>query len=182
MAAVKGPNERGMILTGVVLAVITSVVVLAVVALPVIGNSNTPGNARSTACLSMLKQNGTALFLYCGEHNDRFPHRDAWMEASKHYSRSYDPDKSDWIVHCPQLKPLDPSVFGYAFNSVHSLKPVPQKGAELSPLVYDSLNLGPNASDPYLSLPPFDPTSGQQRRNVRFADGHAKRNVPGPSP
>jgi hypothetical protein len=88
--------------------------------------------------------------------------------------------KNDDVKHCPAVQvesKKDPTLFGYAFNSklsgVDSSKVI--NPTEV-PLLYDSINLARNASDPVISLPDPPRMHGQNRSNIMaYADSHAKR-------
>ncbi len=123
--------------------------------------------AKRTSCLSGVKQLAHAALAYRSDHDERFPLRDSWRDASRRYSaQSVD-------VKCPTAPT---GAFGIAFNAVLS-GARPPKSPSLVPLVYDSANPIRNASDPFTSLP--SPARHRGKNNVAYADGHAK-GVPSP--
>jgi hypothetical protein len=125
----------------------------------------------STVCLSQVKRNGVALFIYLADHDGAFPHRDHWMDALFPYS------KDEAALRCP-LVGDDPQHHGYAFNSNLSLLELDKVVDPVAtPLIYDSINLARNASDPVTSLP--DPTRHQRGNVMGYADGHARVSPPG---
>lgn len=121
-------------------------------------------------CLAQVKQIGLAHLIYAADHNDRLPHRDVWMDAVAPYIRDVkvfvDPEVTGHAQH------------GYAFDSRLSEKFVEKvKAPEQQPLVFDSINLGRNASDPFTSLP--NPGRHRGKNSVVYLDGHAKKIDPG---
>lgn len=133
-----------------------------------------PGNKQGairTACLSNLKQIGFAQLAYLGDYDDHFPDRDVWMDSVLPYI------KEEKQFRCTALyKEANPQLYGYAFNANLSKAKFPAKGPEAVPLVFESLNLARNASDPFISLP--KPGRHEGRNNVGYADGHAKILLP----
>jgi prepilin-type processing-associated H-X9-DG protein len=120
-------------------------------------------------CLSNLKQIAMASFIYMSDYDDRFPHRDRWMNQISPQV------KNEAIFHCPELKVSSPGSYGYSFNSgLSETDNVATDDSPDKPYVFESLNLARNASDPFLSFPLDDHRGGPLRRNVAFCDGHAK--------
>lgn len=111
-------------------------------------------------CLSHVKQTVLASELYESDF-DRFPSRDAWVDMSYPYTKSWE------VFHCPSF---EGTAWGYAFNRRLSEAAMPVEAAK-TPLLYDSVNPVKNASDLVASLP----TVPRHTSNVMgYADGHAK--------
>ena len=126
--------------------------------------------SRKGTCLSNVKQLGLATMIYAGDADERYPLRDAWMDALVPYT------KNESIYHCPVVPK---GTYGYALDSRRSgAKPPPDPAR--APLIFESANPIRNASDPLLSLPnpgrhPGRAEGGDMGRNsVAYADGHAK--------
>lgn len=147
----------------VLLAVLATVVGL--IFFP-IGGNNRQG-AMFSACLSNTKQLALAAILYSFDYDDLGPGRDEWAVVVQHYTRD------GKAVKCTVLQKGPPDIYGFAYNSTlagQSLTKVPNP--ETRPLIYESLNLARNASDPYGSVP--DPGRHTGKTSVAFVDGHAK--------
>jgi hypothetical protein len=127
------------------------------------------GVSRKAACLSNTKQTATGLIMYTDDHDGKHPFRDDWMDATTPYIKARD------VFRCVCLKKPPQDVFGRAFNSALAGKRASNENYADTPLVYDSLNLAWNASDPFLSFPP--PESGRQ--SIGYADGHVRKVKPG---
>jgi len=145
------------------LAILFVVAILAAVLWPAHARG---GPSRDAACLSNLKQLGLGLTMYAGDNDEKMPPRDAWMDAIGPYT------KNPQIFHCILVKA--PGLYGYALNA--GVKSMTAGGANATPLVYDSVNYGRNASDLFNSLP--DPGRHKGRDNVVFADDHARSEDP----
>lgn len=133
--------------------------------------------SKAAACLSNEKQLGIAAIMYANDHDNRFMPRDTWMDVIEPYSRNTE------IERCPGIereKGDQGQIYGYGFNSRLSIKDPESLGKpEELPLLYDSINLAKNASDPVTSLPNPPRLHGKTRRNnMGFADGHAKSLYP----
>ena len=123
----------------------------------------------ATTCFSNVKQSSLALMIYASDENDRFPPRDAWMDASYPYMKT----ETHW--HCPSLPK---GVYGYAFSGALSCaSQVKLPNPAGTPLLYDSVNPIRNASDRCASLP-LPGRHGRKedggRNTAGYADGHAK--------
>ena len=117
---------------------------------------------RKTACISNLRLLARGITEYSDDNDGRAPLRDSWMDGVEPYCLLPE------IEHCPEVR--GDGLFGYAFNA--SVKAMRSQHEKTTPLIYDSLNLGKNASDPFASLP--KPGRHQGRDNVAYVDGHAK--------
>lgn len=113
-------------------------------------------------CMSQVKQLALGVVLYAQDHDDRFPLRDAWMEANHRYL------KDDAILVCPEARQ---GAYGYAFNATLSSAKTPDAPPQVI-LLYDSINPIRNASDRVQSLP--SPGRHKGRNTIAYADGHAK--------
>jgi hypothetical protein len=133
-----------------------------------------PGE-RPYMCLAGVKQLATASMIYLSDYDDRFMHRDHWMDWIVPYH------KNKSLEHCPAVveeSKDNKALYGYAFNSKLSLVKMDdiEKPAE-EPLIYDSINLARNASDPFVSLPSPPRVHGRGRpgaNNVAYSDGHGR--------
>lgn len=131
------------------------------------------GSAQRAACLSNLKQQGTAVALYMADWHDRLPNRDHWNDQLRGYIKYSKRPFDDWVD-----KKLAKG--GYAYNAALSNRSYNDfaKPAE-TPLTYDSDNFGSNASDMVASLP--QPARHKGRNNMSYLDSHA-RSLPPPKP
>lgn len=107
--------------------------------------------------------------MYLADYDQRLPSRDAWMDSLDPYLSGSSQFRDPEITGEQQ--------FGYAFDSRLSTKNEaliadPSKQA----LAYDSINLGRNASDPFVSLP--IPGRHKGVNSVVYMDGRAKRANP----
>lgn len=120
----------------------------------------------ATACLSNVKQLATALIIYTSDYDDRLPNRDRWMDAISHIT------KNPRVFIDPEIKTEEQ--YGYAFDSHLSNRNVNSfKKPEQHSMLYDSINLARNASDPFNSLP--NPGRHKGKNSIAYLDGHAKR-------
>lgn len=119
-------------------------------------------------CLSQVKQLATALIIYTSDYDDRLPNRDQWMDAIGDYA------KNPKIFIDPEIKTK--GQHGYSFDSLLSNRDINSfKKPEQQSMLFDSINLGRNASDPFSSLP--NPGRHDGKNSVAYLDGHAKRVV-----
>ena len=152
----------------VVLSILFGIVVVATTAailFPIYAASR--GVSRDSGCLSHVKQLGLTLLMYEAD-TGAMPFRDHWMDAAAGAPTS--------IRVCPFVEDEELQGFGYAFNSTLARKPLPTKDPETVPMVYDSINYGPNASDPFISLP--NPGRHRGRNSIVYADGHSRSVTP----
>jgi prepilin-type processing-associated H-X9-DG protein len=138
------------------------VVILAAVLMPVYGG---PKTAKTSGCLSNLKQQYTGLLIYSQDQNDLLPPGPQWMDDLGPYI------KNEQVLHCTMVPK---SKFGYALNKKlgggHAAKiPAP----ETTLLVFDADRPDRNGLAPANALP--NPGRHFGRNNVCYADGHAKR-------
>jgi prepilin-type processing-associated H-X9-DG protein len=148
-------------------------VLVALVFYPLVAKA--PTTFHRSNCLSQVKQLCLATEMYLADYGERFPHRDSWMDLLLPYHRNAG------LEHCPTVLEQsggDKNLYGYAWHSRLSeeSREVLAEPAK-HPMIYDSVNLGRNASDPFASLPnpPRSHRSGGPRsNNVGYADGHAK--------
>lgn len=155
-----------------------------VVVLPILASWT--ASRPSTQCLSNLKRLATASLIYRDDWDQRMMDRDIWMDAVIPYIKSsvpgYDPSN---VIHCPSVQESEnnSSLYGYAFNSKLSFADSSRfKEPDKVEMLYDSVNLGRNASDPVTSLPnpPRMHVRGR-RNNMAYLDSHAKA-LPPPKP
>ena len=126
------------------------------------------GPSIRSACLSNVRQLSLGMLAYSGDWDGHAPIRDSWMDSIERYTRT------ERIDRCPAVKGVD--VYGYAFNAGVAKLDLNASSASTTPLVYDSVNLGRNASDLVTSLP--DPGRHQGKDCVAYTDGHARAIVP----
>jgi len=126
--------------------------------------------AKRTACISNLKQQGLGVQMYLADWDNRLPNRDRWMDQTKGYV------KRDGVFHDPEVQGKES--FGYGYDADLSGKNAGSWAkADKEPMIYDSTNLGRNASDRMASLPVPGRHSG--RNGMAYLDGHA-RSLPKP--
>lgn len=117
-----------------------------------------------TSCLSNVKQLTLAMLFYCEDWH--LPARDLWMDAIGPYHRNRQ------LEHCTEVR--EPSQYGYAFSSLLERRELSKvENPSEQPMIYDSLNLARNASDPVVSLP--KPGRHEGKNNIGYADGRASR-------
>lgn len=119
----------------------------------------------ATHCMSNVKQQALAMIIYAGDWDDRFPLRDSWMDSITPALKRTE------VLRDPEVEIA--GGYGYAFDSrlsgaLMGKIPNPDK----APLIYDSLNLGRNASDPFTSFPAKGRHKG--KNVITYADGYAK--------
>lgn len=120
----------------------------------------------SKACMSQLKQMALAMNVYADLNGDQLPDRDRWMDATQAYA------SKPGYFRDPEVK--EKGQYGYSFNSRLSNQPRPAVAnpAEVT-MLFDSINLGRNASDPLNSFP--KPGRHSKANCVSFLDCHVKR-------
>lgn len=118
-------------------------------------------------CISNVKQLGFGVIMYGGDHDDRAPLRDSWMDGVRPFVRGGD------TLICPLVEENESlEGYGYAFNSLlDAVDLAALVKPEDTPLIYDSINFARNASDPLLSLPM--PGRHKGNNTIGYADGHA---------
>lgn len=129
--------------------------------------------ARDATCMRNLQEMARACTLYAEDHRRQLPLASSWMDAIAPYVK--EPDKT---FRCPSVHR---EAFGYAYHSDFSRLPIEKAHATLAqePLIYDSVNLSRNATDPLTSLPnPPRHRSGREHNNVAFLDGSVKSIAP----
>lgn len=137
--------------------------------------------ARTTICLSNIKQISMGFQMYAQDYDDHLPPSRGWMDSIGTHvdAGGANPDA---LFRCPTVQHANPAGFGYAFNNKLAGRPMSKVGAPASmQLVYDSSDLKRNASDAVSSLPnPARHITGRVRRNrtrlnvMGYLDGHVK--------
>jgi hypothetical protein len=162
------------------LAVVVIVAAAAITLRPVYPNGYYA--ARKSYCLSNQKQLAIGISMYAAEHNGLLPLRDRWMDDAEPFIKNYPA-----CARCPLLLEEEPppQVYGYAFNSkLDQVNTDALKRPADEILLYDSMNLAKNASDPLLSLPV--PARHGGYNCVVYVDAHARAIKPtqeqGPKP
>ncbi|MBC8064002.1 MAG: hypothetical protein H7Y17_04175 [Chlorobia bacterium] len=119
-----------------------------------------------THCLSNSKQIALSLIIYAADYDERLPDRDAWMDLATPYTKNQE------IFVDPEIRVK--GQHGYAFDSRLSRKKTDQfQSPATQSMIYDSINLARNASDPFASLP--NPGRHKGRNSIGYLDGHVKR-------
>lgn len=119
----------------------------------------------ASLCLSNTKQVSMAILMYLEETDGKLPNRDGWMDAVAGYA------KNPKIFIDPEIKLK--GGHGFAYDSrLSDKKQTAFLHPDRQPMVFDSINLGRNASDPFVSLP--NPGRHKGRNSVGYLDGHVK--------
>lgn len=126
---------------------------------PMVGDQK--ASAKSTSCLSNLKQMGIAFEMYSQDTDQRYPPAAKWMDV-------IEPLMKEDLRSCPEVQ----SGYGYAMSRFMDRAMVPVKDAQVLPLLFESKLLGRNESEFFPSLPMRHPN---RPGAVLFADGHARR-------
>lgn len=153
------------------LAIVGIVIVVGIVFYPIFASPKS-FHGRDI-CSSNVKQLALASLMYASDYDDRLMERDSWMDLIIPYH------KNKGIEHCPGIEwqfERNKSLHGYAFYSKLSAQKLDDKNPNI-PLLYDSMNLARNASDPFNSLPspPRVHREGRPGANhVAYVDGHAR--------
>lgn len=139
--------------------------ILAAILFPVFAQARE--RARQTACLSNLKQLGTAVLMYSQDYDERFPIGKEWMDGVEPYV------KNDRVFRCPSASQSSESDYGYAFNSELSQKAQAKIAKpDQTLMLFESTNLKYNAVDTASSLP--QPGIHKGFNNVCYVNGTAK--------
>jgi hypothetical protein len=112
-------------------------------------------------CMGNLQKYSTGMSMYLTDNDDRFPDRDQWMTALAPYT------PGGGNLYCPTVADI-PGAYGYAMNSDLSRRPLDTIPNSTTPAVYDSINMGLNASDGLKSLPY---PSRHGRKNIALTVG-----------
>ncbi|MBI5706571.1 MAG: hypothetical protein HZC36_06240 [Armatimonadetes bacterium] len=132
-----------------------------------------PHSHNRISCISNLKQLGLANLMYAADWDDRLPPRDIWMDAIRDYHKNYGGERCGEVT----AKYADrKDLYGYSFNSrLSGFKTgvLDWEATQNRPMLYDSINLARNASDPFASLPD-PPRHGELVNMVCFLDSHTK--------
>lgn len=155
-----------------VLTFVVGLVLLAIVVailFPVFAPARVPYHGRSIT--STLKQLGLANIMYAGDHDDRMPPKEAWMDAIFPYT------KNEALYHDPTIKDAGKEPYGIAFFSPLSLLDIETLEAhEDVPLVFQSRLRTRNASSQLSTLP--NPPRFEKGNVVGFLDTHTKMMPP----
>jgi prepilin-type processing-associated H-X9-DG protein len=143
---------------------------------------NTKESAKGTACMWQQKQLALALILYASENDDTLPFRDDWYDAALAMRDEDGGLRLDpYFAVCPGIDrkvkdpaaKVQPTLIGYSFNSLLDRAKISSiKDPEQTVIVFESINLGRNASDPLISFP-AEPRHSRGSP-VAFVDGHVK--------
>ena len=126
------------------------------------------GGSHRINCMSNAKLLGLGVLMYCQDYDDRFPIASLWMDESYPYIKNIQ------VYHCPELLPARRDEFGYAFNSLLSIKERPKiLDPATALLLYDSNELQWNARSPG-SITLANPPRHGWCDTICFSDGHAK--------
>lgn len=147
------PNQQEVLSKGrllyalkVVLGVGIILAFLAAILFPVM--TRNPSRSPRAHALSNIKQASTALLIYAGDNDERYPAADRWMDSLKEYV------KNDNIFRSSFATPNDQTDYGFAFRREYSLKRVtdfddPKRYVTL----FDSTILSRNANSGLETLP-----------------------------
>lgn len=145
------------------LAGVGIIIIIAGIILPI--QACACSRAQTVQCLSNTKQQAVAMATYAADWDYLFPNRDHWMDRITPLIKQKD------ALRDPEVEIAN--MYGYAFDSrLSSASAFKQPDPAKAPLLYDSINLGKNASDPFTSLPVKGRHKG--RNNIAYADGHAR--------
>jgi hypothetical protein len=133
--------------------------------------------AKTTGCMSNVKQQAGGMLMYSIDFDDRLPLGDTWMDDIKQYT------KSDAVYHCPSLGASGAGVYGYAFQDKLRGKNLAKiEEADMAIMVFDSRETGRNAVAGLNTLPIPGRHFRRGKGNVAgMADG-AARFMPSGSP
>ena len=150
------------------------VVVAGIVLFPFLAQFGSTSGTHRSSCLSNVKQLTLGSIMYGADYNDTVMLREGWSDLLVPYV------KSNRLYKCTILLKAPQEVQGYAFNSnLAGISYASIKSPDAKPILYDSLNLAWNASDPFSSVP--DPGRHKTVNMVGFVDGHAKAFKPAAS-
>lgn len=139
---------------------------IAGIILPIVNQADR--SVQTKLCISNLRKAAAAFMLYASDNNDHLPDSKNWVRAL----HDFEPD--DLIYACPVQRRMDPQSFGYAFAkdlSKAKLHTITQP--DIKPLVFDSSDVGENASGGLELLPNPGRHRNGRENNVCYADGHA---------
>jgi prepilin-type processing-associated H-X9-DG protein len=162
----KGMPVWGWVLIGCIGIPLLLIPIAAAILFPVFAQARE--KARTTSCISNLKQQGLGTLMYAQDYDGILPPAQGWMDKLVPYIRNEN------VYHCPTAKPSgEEKAYGYAFNNTISIVnvmklPTPQTTG----MIFDSNNNGRSASVKGAIYP--TPARHSQKNNVAFADGHAK--------
>lgn len=94
------------------LVVIAIIAILAALLFPVFARAK--ASAKKTTCLSNLKQIGTAMALYMGDHDDRFPYA---VDASDKYRPEIWSAHPQFMAQIPSMPLMHEALFPYTKNN-----------------------------------------------------------------
>jgi prepilin-type processing-associated H-X9-DG protein len=127
-------------------------------------NSLIRGPARTTVCMSNIKQLNIGMLMYTQDYDEQFPSPYMWNEGIMPYV------KNDQIFHCPEEPVQD--VPSYGMNGrLKKLKVSTLASLERTVLLFDSIP-GKDIAGGKALLP--RPPRHDNGQNVGFVDGHAK--------
>jgi hypothetical protein len=122
------------------------------------------GQARQ--CRSNLTRLSRAMLLYAHDHDDRLPPAASWLDTSRPYWK--DPS----LTRCPAAKGPVGRVSGYAMNARLGGKSLATvRNADTIPLLFDAVDLTPNASSSLQSLPSPGRHTWREKRGTPLVTG-----------
>lgn len=175
----------------IVAALVGLVALVVVTALPFLSSGHR-GQATRMNCLSNLKRLASASLLYAADNDGKLMQRDRWLDQLEQSgairialgSGTYDQasllELELGVQRCPHLIKEGlggPGVYGYAMDSRLSKALVAEVETPSSTvLIFESINLARNASDPFQSFAGSSPIGDARlpRPFVAYADGHVR--------
>lgn len=142
------------------------------------------GKRYTEICVSRLGKVAQAQLLYAGDHDDRLPPAEHWVDATWPYGppigrdkKAKDPeDVVETVFRCPSVSMRREGEYGYAFNLDLDAKPLGEvPDTKGTPLVFDSKALFRNAAGPPVAAYPVGGRhNGGKDIVVAYLDGQAR--------
>jgi prepilin-type processing-associated H-X9-DG protein/prepilin-type N-terminal cleavage/methylation domain-containing protein len=144
------------------LVVVIIIALLTVIIFPIFMPGRYP--AKKKSCLSNVKQISLGILMYCQDYDEKMPHTKKYQESIFPYV------KNNKIYQCPLVAGFSEHQ-GYALESrILGKNAYDIQKFEKTPMLWDSLNLQKNATDPGIGFAARHDGFG----NIAFVDGHAR--------
>jgi prepilin-type processing-associated H-X9-DG protein len=161
----RGVAIAGMIVSGLVLAMMLFIVpITAAILFPVFAQARE--KARTTTCMSHLKQVGMAVSMYAQDYDERLPRRENWCDGLRPYVGSAQAGALPPAFQCPSL----PNQAAQAYNGWLGAVPlnrIPSPAVTIA--AFDGPGGWNRAGGPELAVPRHG-----RGVNSLFVDGHVK--------
>jgi prepilin-type N-terminal cleavage/methylation domain-containing protein/prepilin-type processing-associated H-X9-DG protein len=146
-----------------VLIVIAIIAIMAAILFPFFASAK--HKSKNVACLSNVKQISLGILMYSQDYDEKMPYAKRYQELVCSYV------KKEQVYHCPLVTGF-PENQGYALESrLIGRNPYEIKeDIAKRPLLWDSLNLAKNATDPGIGFAARHYGFG----SIAFVDGHAR--------